>query len=119
MRVELWVRGTRKSFKMDRNKLFNGGFKDDLTDQGLTLPPNEPDVVAAIRDHLIESDINADEVCTHDRLGFYKLNDKTVFLANEVIGDGTNTGQPLWTMLLRMLPLRRSLIGGLQIGIAG
>lgn len=85
--IELWVRGTRKSFKMDRNKLFNGGFKDDLTDQGLTLPPNEPEVVAAIRDHLIESDINADEVYTHDRLGFYELNGKTVFLANEVIGD--------------------------------
>lgn len=85
--IELWVRGTRKSFKMDRNKLFNGGFRDDLTDQGLTLPPNEPDVVAAIRDHLIESDIAADEVCTHDRLGFYELNGKTVFLANEVIGD--------------------------------
>ena len=85
--IELWVRGTRKSFKMDRNKLFNGGFRDDLTDQGLTLPPNEPDVVTAIRDHLIESDIAADEVCTHDRLGFYELNGKTVFLANEVIGD--------------------------------
>lgn len=89
--IELWVRGTRKSFKMDRNKLFNGGFKDDLTDQGLTLPSNEPDVVAAIRDHLIESDIGADEVWTHDRLGFHEIDigkneKKLVFLTDEVIG---------------------------------
>ena len=87
--IELWVRGIPKHFTMNRCRLFNGGFKDDFANQGMTI--TDPDVAGVIRDHLIESDLAADEVWSHDRLGFHEIDisedqTKLVFLTNEVIG---------------------------------
>lgn len=86
--IELWARGIRKHFPMERRKLFNGGFVDVFTDQGLTLPDDTSD----IKEHLIESDIAAGDVWTHSNLGFHEIDisedeKKLVFLADTVIGD--------------------------------
>lgn len=89
--MELWVRGVQKFFPMDRGQLFNGGFMTELVQQGLTPPVNAPEVVDAIGDYLIEKDVAADEVYTHDKLGFHEITiteseKKLVFLTDEVIG---------------------------------
>lgn len=86
VQLTIWVDGEKETFWLPRHKL-DKRLLPDLLDRGLTLL-DTPENVEAVLDYVLDSDKTAPVVYEHDKLGFYTFeNGKTVFLANEVIGD--------------------------------
>ena len=85
VKLSLWIDGEEKTFTIPRQKL-DKRLLPILLDKGLTLldTPENMEVVLA---YILGSDKTAPVVYEHDKLGFCEVGGKTVFLANEVIGD--------------------------------
>ena len=85
VKLSLWIDGEEKTFTIPRQKL-DKRLLPILLDKGLTLldTPENMEVVLA---YILGSDKTAPVVYEQDKLGICEVGGKTVFLANEVIGD--------------------------------
>ena len=88
VKLSLWIGGEEKTFTVPRQKL-DKRLLPILLDKGLTLL-DTPENMEAVLAYILDSDKKAPVVYEHDKLGFCEVGGKTVFLANEVIGDCKN-----------------------------
>ena len=85
VKLGLWIGGEEKTFTIPR-RMLDKRLLPILLDKGLTLLDTSENIEAVL-EYILGSDKTAPVVYEHDKLGFCEVGGKTVFLANEVIGD--------------------------------
>lgn len=83
--IAMWKNGEKITFQLNRKHLDNQVLPD-LLDKGFTLL-DDPENIAATLGYILDSDKSAPIIYKHRKLGFCEVNEKMVFLADEVIGE--------------------------------